>query len=172
MASFNSVLLRVCVLLVCFAFIILILMGNISLRKKVQIDREQYRTLVHHAVKEAIEAEEIREHDPVHALLKLTVAQTKIATTVQLVGGIANLQLLSGGLDIALITNTMTFHERQLRATIAQRGFMNQHALSEFTQERYVQRPSVEQSRRLSTESALYDPPLSPTALLPSLQID
>ncbi len=161
-ALFNSVLLRFCLLLLTFAIIILILMRNISLRKKVTIDHEHYRTLVHAAVKECIIADVLQEHDPVAALIKLTAAQATISTASSLVGGMDNLTLLSGGLNVGNITNTMTFHERQMRATLYERRMLKSHSLSKFTQEH------VEEQSNVNVPQAS----MSPTSILPPLQLD
>lgn len=125
----NNNILRFCILLLCLAFIILVFMRNISLRRKVEIDNGHYRTLVHESVREAIDAEDLHQTNPVQALVNLTRAHTKIALAAQLVGGSSNLQLLSGGLNISHIINDMVEHEHQIHATILQKGFVKPSAL-------------------------------------------
>ena len=116
---------------------------------------------MHQAVKEAIEADGYLQDDPVQALLKITSAQMKLATGAQIVGGMSNLQTLSGGLPTTTINNTMTCHERQMRTVLLQKGFMKKHPLSEYTLEAILAHRDQE-----------FQPPLSPSSLLPPLKID
>jgi len=132
----HDVMARFVILLIILSFIVAIFVWNINLRKKCNVDHECYRTIVHQAVKEAIQASQLEETDPVQSLLNITSSQAKIASAAQLVGGTANLTFLSGGLDISRITNTMACHERQVRAIATQKGVLKQHALSQYAEER------------------------------------
>ena len=134
----NSSILRFCILLLCVAFIVLVFMRNISLRRKVQIENGNYRTLVHEAVREAINAEECGQENPVQALVHITRGQTKIATAAQLVGGAVNLQHLSGGLNISNIINDMAEHERQMNAVVLRKGFIKPTVLSQYTHDKNI----------------------------------
>ena len=134
----QNVMFRLCVLLLILSFVLAIFVWNINLRRKTHTDNESYRTLVHQAVKEAIQADALLETDPVQSLLGITSAQAKIATAAQLVGGMANLSFLSGGLNVANIANTMAYHERQNRTIATQRGLLKQTSLSQYAEERAV----------------------------------
>ncbi len=130
-----NVMFRFCVLLVVLVFVLAILTWNVNLRNKSHVDNECYRTLVHQAVKEAIQAESLQD-DIVQSLLNITSAQAKLATASQLVGGAMNLKSLSGGLDVSTIANTMAYHERQLRAIAVDKGLLKQSKLSQYAEER------------------------------------
>jgi len=131
----KETLLRFFLAIIVIIFVLTILVWNISLRRKVHVDHEQYRTLVHVSIKECIEADGIE--DPLIALLKLERAQTSLQTLAQLVGGMDTLKFLSG-LDVKHIFNTITYQERKIRAYASQlssSSLVKPHPLATFSHE-------------------------------------
>jgi len=116
------------VLLLIILFLLVIFIENINLRRKVQVDYEQYRTEVHKAVSKAILADQTE--DVMLSLALNASAQASVQTAADLVGGHRQLSLLSG-LDTAHIHNTMVYHERQIRQVAIQKGLLTAHALNE-----------------------------------------
>lgn len=108
--------------------IVVILVENVKLRRRIHVDFEQYRTQMHKAIKKAISAD-CQEH-PALALAKNMTAQGKVQVMAELVGGAENLTILSG-LDIADVQNSLCKGERDIRAVAIQKGILPPHPLNQ-----------------------------------------